>query len=115
MQTTTRAAEIFTEAGGDPANAADLEHWARAQRDEGDPIRAGVLVTQDGRLIAETRRIGPLSGPGVTAYYVIQPMIDGAEELKELESGLAAGRAQRLAGQPVVHLKASEVCQRPTA
>ena len=69
-----QAADVFMAAGGDPANSRPLATWAEDARANRDWRRLGVVVAQDGRLIAETIRLNVLAG--VTAVYVTDVLID---------------------------------------
>jgi hypothetical protein len=103
-----KAKALFTARSGDPDNAGALAAWAERVRPSNDS-RLGVLVALDGTLIAETRHIPSApSTPG--AAYVRVALGDVYGELVDREVGLATGQASTITGQPVIHVKFSEVC-----
>jgi hypothetical protein len=119
---TAKAREAFTKAGGNPDASDRLAEWAEALRNGPDfDSRVGVIVAEDGALLAETRHI-PATGWSPGATYVEHLLVDesaldtsrtNALELRllsRLELGLACGTLRRLTGQGVIHVTASQIC-----
>ena len=104
-----KARSAMERAGGDPENAGRLAEWAeRVVNGEHRRRLGGVVVASDGTLICETVHVdGTPSTPGAT--YV---PADEAERLGiavaagcGVEIGYAMGALERVAGQPVAHIK----------
>lgn len=72
-----------------------------------EDFAAGVLVGEDGTILANTRR----SGSPVAATYVTSVTDPTHSEVVNLEAGLAVGRLQRLTGQGVIQVTYSDVCK----
>ena len=103
-----RASEYLTNAGAPLAPAEPLAAWAERARELGD-MKVGVLVAQDGRLLAHTRYTGGgVRRPGVS--YVTEAIDPVAEEEVTREVGLAGSRLRRVTGLGVVHVSYSDVC-----
>ena len=105
-----KARTVFTNAKGDPELSYLLASWAEAAHATGDS-RVGVIVTEDGRILATTRHTpATASSPGAT---YVTDVADGAshESVINLELGLALGSLRRLTGKRLIHVKYSEVCQ----
>lgn len=98
-----KAREAFAQAGGDPTVTAALSAWAETARDRDDVH--GVIVAEDGSIIAETVRRGRRSG--VQAVYVSDP--DGKLGLFGDEVGIALGQIRRKIGQRVIHLTRTQL------
>lgn len=94
-------------AGGDPGHSAALAEWAEAAHAENDS-RRGVVVAEDGELIAETIRVVD-ERTGASATYVVT---EDAErwQLRPTEVGLALGALRRATGKRLIHVRMSEVC-----
>ena len=105
-----QAADVFMAAGGDPANSKPLAAWAEDARANRDWRRLGVVVAQDGRLIAETIRLNVLVG--VTVVYVTDVLIDLPDpgDVDGTILDLACGAIRQQIGQPVIHVPAWQVC-----
>lgn len=117
-----KASEWMRRAGGDPARAGDLARWAQiawhaGRSADGAPDHTGgfryrgVLIAEDGTLLAETRRCGRKRGP--KADYVD---LGDLRRLTGTDVGphvvdMALGRIRRAVGQPVAHVRFSEVCE----
>ncbi len=102
-----KAREVFSRAGGDPAKAGALAEWAEDAKQIGDPKR-GVIVAEDGTIIAATRYQPHAVGYQAGATYVEKA------DAKRLglfgdEVGLAVGQLPRLVGQRVIHVTMAEV------
>lgn len=99
-----KAREYMHKAGGDPDLAGPLADWARAARAINDTNR-GVIVAEDGTIVAQTRRMGYPAA----ASYVTQ---EDAQRygLHAEEVGLAMGELRRITGQRLVHVTMSDVC-----
>lgn len=95
-------------AGGDPDNAGPLAEWAESAKSIGD-ARRGVIVADNGELIAET--LYHRGGPGrPNASYVVEA--DAKRwGLHADETELATGELQRITGRRLVHVTMSEVCR----
>lgn len=107
---TAQARKAFTEAGGDPAHADALAAWADALRTGPSyDSRIGVIVREDGTLLAETRHV-PATGWSPGATYVVTELDPAAAEVRDQEVGLACGALRRITGQGVIHVTASKVC-----
>jgi hypothetical protein len=109
---TDKARAVFIRAKGDPENAGPLAEWAEAEWAAGYN-RQGVIVAEDGTLLAETRHTpATASTPGAT--YVTRLLVDlpphEAATIGSLEVGLATGALQRSTGQHAIHVKHWEVC-----
>lgn len=104
------AADVFAQAGGDPANSRPLAAWAEDARTNRDWRPLGVVVALDGRLIAETVRLRLLAG--LTAVYVAEVLVDlpDAAEVDGTILDLACGVLRHQIGQPVIHVPAWQVC-----
>jgi hypothetical protein len=98
-----KAREAFAAAGGDPALTGPLAQWAEAARDRDDV--AGVIVAEDGTIIAETIRRGHLDGARAT--YVSDP--DRKLGLFGDEVGIALGQIHHKIGQRVIHLTRAQL------
>lgn len=105
---TTKARELFAKAGADPDHASALAAWAEQAGSTGDPD-VGVIVAQDGELVAATRyhRGGPADA---AATYVVQADTR-RYNLTVNEVGLAIGQLRRITGKRLIHVKQSEVCR----
>ena len=105
-----QAADVFMAAGGDPANSKPLAAWAEDARANRDWRRLGVIVAQDGRLIAETIRLNVLAGVSVT--YVTDVLVDLPDpgDVDGTILDLACGAIRQQIGQPVIHVPAWQVC-----
>lgn len=99
-----KAREVFSRAGGDPANAGALAEWAEEAKQIGDPKR-GVIVAEDGELVATTHYVADV---GIGASYVVK---DDAARLGLFgdEVGLAAAQISRTLGKRVIHVTMPEV------
>lgn len=112
---TDKARAVFAAAGADPGLSDTLAAWAEAFRAGPDyDSRVGVIVAEDGTILAETRHT-PATGwsPGATYVTGIHAYLTGSAEWDSLvgrEVGLACGSLRRLAGQDVIHVTASQVC-----
>lgn len=111
-----KAAQWMRRAGGRAEDAEDLARWAQiawhADRlgMAGARLR-GVVIAEDGTLLAETRRSRE-PGRGVSAVCVVP------EDLKRLTGAavpnvvdMAMSAIGRAVGRPVRHVRFSEVCQ----
>ncbi|NLI84422.1 MAG: hypothetical protein GX440_03275 [Propionibacterium sp.] len=105
-----QARDVFMAAGGDPANSRPLATWAENARANRDWRRLGVIVSQDGRLIAETIRLNVLVG--VTVVYVTDVLIDlpDPDDIDGTILDLAVASIRRQLGAPVIHVPAWQVC-----
>ena len=119
---TAKARAWMVAAGGDPDNADALARWAQiawyaARTVSGAPDRAhrfryrGVIIGEDGTLLAETRRCGRKRG--LTADYVD---LGDLRRLTGTDDGphvldMAMARIRRAVGQPVAHVRFSDVCE----
>lgn len=102
-----KARARFYELGGDPDNSGPLAEWAEEAKRLDDPAR-GVIVAEDGELIAQTRyHHGGAGRPG--AVYVTEA---DAQRwgLHATECDLAKGQLAALTGKRVVHVTMPEVC-----
>lgn len=99
-----KAREVFSRAGGDPANAGALAEWAEEAKQIGDPKR-GIIVAEDGELVAATHYVADV---GIGASYVVK---DDAARLGLFgdEVGLAAAQISRTLGKRVIHVTMPEV------
>lgn len=105
--TDATARAVFIEAGGDPANSGPLAAWAASVIGT-DDMAAGVIVAEDGMILAHTRRSGrPVAASYVTS--VADP--DAHGEVVDLEAGMAAMRLRRLTGQGTIEVTYSQVCK----
>ncbi len=118
----TKARAWMISAGGDPAKAGELARWAQiawyaARTATGAPDHThgfryrGVIIAEDGTLLAETRRCG--RSRGLQADYVD---LGDLKRLTGTDGGphvvdMALGRIRRAVGQPVAHVRFSEVCE----
>ncbi|GAA4924367.1 hypothetical protein [Nesterenkonia rhizosphaerae] len=97
---TERARDVIARAGGNPDNAEALATWAEQAKAEGKDRNAGVLVSQDGALVAETFQTqDEIRASYVTADEARQYSLQGNEV------GLAIGQIQRQIGQRLIHVK----------
>nr|WP_300145453.1 hypothetical protein [Propionicimonas sp.] len=105
-----QAADVFMAAGGDPANSKPLAAWAEDARANRDWRRLGVVVAQDGRLIAETIRLNVLAG--VTVTYVTDVLVDlpDPDDIDGTILDLACGAIRQQIAMPVIHVPAWQVC-----
>ena len=115
---TARAAEWMRSAGGDPAAAGDLARWAQIAWHAAMPHntcqlqRRGVIIAADGTLLAETRSGGRGPGPMVSHVDVADlKRLTGAAYPTVVD--MALGAIRRAVGQPVAHVRFSQVCTRP--
>ena len=103
-----KARDAFTRAGGDPDMSGPLAEWAQTARVAGDS-RVGVGVAQDGQIIARTRHTpGTGTTCGGTYVYDCPPVTSGKFGLI---LDMAMGHLSREHGQPMIHVKYSDVCQ----
>lgn len=104
---TAKAREVFSRAGGDPDKAGPLAEWAEEAKRIGDPKR-GVIVAEDGTIIAATRYQPHAVGYQAGATYVERA--DAARlGLFGDEAGLATAQLHRILGQRVIHVTMAEV------
>lgn len=103
-----KARARLAEAGGDPDNAGPLAAWAEEAKRIND-ARRGVIVAEDGELIAGTRyHPSTPSQPG--ASYVDRE--DSARyHLSGNETGLAVAQLSRITGKRLIHVTMPEVCR----
>lgn len=97
-----KAREAFANAGGDPDLTGPLAAWAESARNRDDVH--GVIVAEDGTIVAETVRQGRRE---VHAVYVSDP--DRKLGLFGNEVGLALGQISRKIGKRVIHLTRSQL------
>jgi hypothetical protein len=103
-----KARAVFERAGGEPGRAGSLAAWARTVHPTRDH-RLGVIVAEDGAILAQTRRSKP--GPdGVSAAYVTDVYDDADRATLGSEAGLALGQFRRRAGMQVIQVTYSDVC-----
>jgi hypothetical protein len=103
---TDKARDVFTKAGGDPDVTGPLARWAQ---DHKGKRGVGVIVAEDGTLVAETRHVDATdSTPGAT--YVTR---QDASRLGMVwhEVDLAMAELQHRTGRRHIHVKVSEVTQ----
>ncbi|WP_345750137.1 hypothetical protein [Microbacterium rhizophilus] len=95
------AARVFQDAGGDPVHSTALATWAETARDRG---RSGVIVGQDGTILAETTRVRGR----VSADYVTE---QGTKRwgLRSNVRDLAVGAISRQAGQPAIWISTADL------
>jgi hypothetical protein len=99
---TAKAQALFITKGGDPDNAGALAAWAEQAKANPTPGR-GVIVTEDGELIAET-----LNNPRAWATYVADA--DAKRwDLWATELGMAMGTLTKASGKSVIHVRESDV------
>lgn len=99
---TAKARRIFTNARGNPDNAGPLASWAEsARRESADPDR-GVLVAEDGTIVAHTRYVRAR----VSAHYVTACPLDTTQVNREV--GLATSSMARELGQAIIHVTFSQ-------
>ena len=103
----SKARDVCIQASGDPANAAALAAWAQEARDVNDS-RRGVIVAEDGSLIAETYFYP--GGPDTPGATYLTPADTKRYELFGNELGIALGALSRITGQHLIHVRMSEVC-----
>src|SRR5580765_8068989 len=100
-----KAAKIFRDAGGDPANSAPLAAWAAAHR-PGNDQWLRVIVAADGRILAEARYV-----PGrVGASYITRVMYDRDRDLIGREMQLTRGTLGRRAETTAIVVTFSQAC-----
>ncbi len=100
------ARAVFIKAGGDPDHSGPLAAWAESVIGT-DDMAAGVIVAEDGTILAHTRR----SGRPVAASYVTSVADPAHAGVVNVEAGLAAGRLRRLTGQGTIEVTYSQVCK----
>ena len=101
---TDKARAAFKAAGGDPDNAGPLAAWAQHAKQEGR-TRVGVIVAEDGTLLAETfRSNGPVEAFYLTPADTIRLALTGANAIN-----LAMGTLRRETGQNVIHVTAANL------
>lgn len=106
-----KARRVFERASGDPERAGSLAAWARSVHQTRDS-RLGVIVAEDGTILAQTRHSGDSNpfGPGAGVAYVTD-VYDGADRAAVgREVGLALGHFVRRTGQQAIHVTYSDVC-----
>lgn len=102
-----KARDMLRRAGGDPDVAGPLAEWAERHRD--DETVQGVVVAEDGTLVAETIRAREGNGrPGAT--YIAGADIE-RYHLTHHVLDMALPDLRRAAGQQVIHVTRSEVCR----
>ena len=100
---TAKARAVFAEAGGNPDNSGKLAQWAQAAREIGDMNR-GVIVAEDGTIIAETKHLGGWAA----AHYVTE--LHGDWDLgHHNEVGMAMSALRKHVG-PTIHVRYWKVC-----
>lgn len=97
-----KARKVIQDAGGDPAVAGALAVWADRVRASGDD-RRGVIVAEDGEIIAETER-------RENATYVTEADRQRLALINGNELGLARAELRRRLGKNLIHVRAWEVC-----
>lgn len=97
----TRAATALREAGAPTADPTEIATWAQETARTDRRARAGIVVDQQGRILAETRR----HGRDVQAWYVVR-LADGIDQrwVLDTEVSLAMGGIRQQTGRPVIHL-----------
>ena len=105
-----QARDVFMAAGGDPANSRPLATWAEDARANRDWRRLGVIVAQDGRLIAESVRLNVLAG--VSVVYVVDLLVElpDPDDIDGTILDLACGAIRQQIAMPVIHVPAWQVC-----
>lgn len=103
---TDRARDVYSRAGGNPDNAGPLAQWAESVIGT-DAFRLGVILAEDGTILAHTRR----EGHPVAATYVTSVTDPAYAEVVKLEASLAVGGLRRLTGQGVICVTYSDVCK----
>lgn len=105
-----KARAVFAESGGDPECADALARWGQDVADHrADEIqRLGVLVAQDGTLLAETMRH---RGPELSTVYVATMLDESLDPLGVEGTVMDMARAEcvRQTGQAVIHVPAWQV------
>ena len=109
-----RARAFFERAGGDPKDAGPLAAWAIAAKELGEG-KCGVLVAQDGSLIAETVWTREDRPDGSESYWISELLVDlgkeGAKEVGKQRVRDALPALRRRTGQPIVEVRYADVCQ----
>lgn len=103
-----KARARLAQAGGDPDHAGPLAEWAGEAKRIGD-ARRGVIVAEDGELIAETLYHPPTAGsPGAT---YVRPDDTERYDLSPNEVGMAMGQLHQITGKRLIHVTMPEVCR----
>lgn len=105
-----KAAQMIQKAGGDPTRAAELAAWAQQAKETDRPRTDGVLVAEDGSLVAETFR----NQGKVQASYVEPADMDRLGLNRPNELGLAQGAIEQKIGQRTIHVSVSDVAYGPS-
>jgi hypothetical protein len=105
-----KARDVFAGAGGNPDLSGPLAEWASKAREAGDP-RVGVIVAEDGTIIARTRHT---PGNGSTTcggtYVYRKDTARGEGGIGEILDR-AMARLAHEHDQPMIHVRYWEVCQ----
>lgn len=100
-----RARHTLTSVHADPERWRDIAAWAQANRASGDPHRAGIIITSDGRIVAETSHT-PGTADTCGGTYVRTVHDTHLTGLIGREVGLAKASISRTIGEPVIELRA---------
>jgi hypothetical protein len=108
---TDKARDMFSRAGGDPDLSGELADWAEANA--GGDSRLGVIVSEDGRILAETRHVPAIaSTPGATYVTAVTDVICAdTERVVDREVGLALAALRRITGGGTIHVTYWDVCR----
>lgn len=114
-----KARQAFAKAHGNPDMSGPLAEWAQHARTVGTDTTVGVIVGEDGVILADTRHITS-GGSGATYVTGVRnPEHTGWDVgVENFELGLAMPILRRLTGHGVIHVRYSQVCQgagRPAA
>ncbi|MGH3503875.1 MAG: helix-turn-helix domain-containing protein [Nocardioidaceae bacterium] len=103
-----KARQALADAGGDPSVAGALAAWADDAKQTKD-LRAGVIVAEDGEIVAETRYTPATPSTPGAAY------VTGEDSkrwgLRGNQVGIALGQIRQQTGRRLIHVTYSEVCQ----
>lgn len=103
-----KARARFAELGGDPNNAGPLAEWAEEAKQIGD-ARRGVIVADDGELVAETYYC--VDHPDRPKGSYVKQADARRYDLVGNETSLATAQLRRILGKKVVHVTMAEVCR----
>jgi hypothetical protein len=105
---TDKARAVIGRAGGDPDTAGALAEWAEEAKRIGDP-RRGVIVAEDGSLVAATRYYREHSDRAGASY--VEKADARRWGLHVEETGMAIGELHRITGKQLIHVTMPEMCR----
>lgn len=107
-----QARAALTALGGPDADPSELAQWAEDHRPTGDTMPLGVIVSNDGQVLATTWRVG--SAPELSARYVREVYItlpdDAPVGIDRQVEDMVVSELSKIVGKPCAAISQSAVC-----